>query len=150
MKSIFITTLINELIGIMPISLMQSSYILIYYNFDIYKNIQIQILIALAFAIGSFVLYFIGKYGSIPFLAFFQKYKIFEKMNHKKRLNIRANFFWIILMRAIPFFPAKYVSIGLGVLKYNIFLFFISSWIGIFFRGMIIFYFFKISGQILK
>ncbi len=144
MLTIFITTLINEITGLLPITIIQIGYIGT--HLDLNTNLQIhifaQIIISLAFAMGNFVLYFLGKYGSIPLLKFFKKYEIL-KIN--KDIVVRTNFYWILLMRAIPFFPAKHVSIGLGVLKYNKFLFFISSWIGIFIRGLILLFLFKIG-----
>lgn len=135
MYTIFLTTIINEITGLLPITAIQIGYALI----D--QSMLNQIIIAFAFSVGSLTSYFIGKYGGIPLLIFFNR----KKAIPKKGPEVRANFFWILIMRAIPFFPAKYVSIGLGILKYNLILFFISSFIGILLRGMIIVYLYKIG-----
>lgn len=143
MYTLFATTLINEITGLLPITLIQGGYILIHSNINLSDQTLAQLVISLAFALGNFVLYFLGKYGSIPLLKFFKKYRLFSK-NKSDSVTV-PKFYWIILMRAIPFFPAKHVSIGLGALNYNLFLFFISSWLGIFIRGLILIFLFKIG-----
>lgn len=144
MYFVFITTLTNEIIGLLPITFVQGGFIVSHPELTLAGHLEQQSCIALAFAIGNFVLYYLGKFGSVPILRIFKKYKLFE--NDSKPL--RANFFWIFLMRSIPFFPAKHVSIGLGIIRYNIFLFFLSSLAGIFVRGMILVYLFKLGIKI--
>lgn len=143
MYTLFLTTLTNEIIGLLPITVIQIGYLTIN-HLNTAEVVWSQVVISLAFAIGNFVLYFLGKYGSIPLLKIFNKYKLFSSNKDYYQIN-SPKFYWIIVMRAIPFFPAKHVSIGLGVLKYNIPLFFISSWVGIFIRGMILYFLFKIG-----
>ncbi len=143
MYLLFITTLINEFTGLLPITIIQGGYIIINPSINLQNHIYAQIIISLAFAVGNFVLYFLGKYGSIPLLKIFKRFKLFS--HRKSDINVKPKFYWILLMRSIPFFPAKHVSIGLGALKYSMTLFFISSWVGIFIRGMILVFLFKIG-----
>ncbi|MBC7766567.1 VTT domain-containing protein [Arenimonas sp.] len=147
MYTIFFTTLTNEIIGLLPITFIQASYIFVNSNIKLYEQISTQLIIALAFSIGNFSLYFLGKYGSVPFLKIFRKYKFFSR---NKQMDFEAKFWMIILMRAIPFFPAKHISIALGVIRYNVVLFFISSLIGIFLRGMILVFLFELGFKFIK
>ena len=138
MLTIFLTSLTNEIVGLIPITLVQSAYIL-KGSHIFYDQIIIQGILALAFSFGALLMYAVGRYAGLTIL------KSLHKFYTKKTTSIapdiiQAKFGYIVLCRAIPFFPAKQTSVALGILKYNIFLFFISSFIGIWIRGIIMFF----------
>jgi membrane protein DedA with SNARE-associated domain len=140
MYLVFLAAISNEIIGLLPITVIQGGYLYAYANAALYQQVVVQAVIALAFATGNFGLYFLGKYGSVPILKFFKKYRLLPKEDSVK---IVAKFHWILLMRAIPFFPAKHVSVALGAMRYDKALFFTSSLIGIFLRGLILLLLFR-------
>ncbi len=97
---------------------------------------------ALGVTIGSYFIFFIAKYGGKTVIDSWGKYlglywtdieKLQGKLSSTKKDEILIG-----VARVLPFFPSVAISAFCGILNMNVARYFLVSFVGIFFRGLIL------------
>ena len=97
---------------------------------------------ALGVTLGSYTIYFIARFGGKFFIEKWGKYiglywTDIEKFQNRLSGTRRDEVF-IGIARVIPFVPSVAISAFCGILEMNVFKYFIISFVGVFFRGIIL------------
>lgn len=97
---------------------------------------------ALGVTLGSYTIYFIARFGGKFFIEKWGKYiglywTDIEKFQNRLSGTRRDEIF-IGIARVIPFVPSVAISAFCGILEMNIFKYFVISFVGVFFRGIIL------------
>ncbi len=103
---------------------------------------KVSIPAALGVTLGSYTIYFIARFGGKFFIEKWGKYiglywADIEKFQNRLSGTRRDEIF-IGIARVIPFVPSVAISAFCGILEMNIFKYFIISFTGVFFRGIIL------------
>lgn len=145
---VFLASVIEEVIAPIPSALIMtmSGFIFIHGEFSwstlwvlIYK---VAIPAAFGVTLGSFVIYYSAKYGGKFIIEKWGKYiglywKDIEKLRSKLS-GTRKDEVIIAVARIVPFVPSVAISAFCGILEMNIIKYFIISFIGVFFRGIVL------------
>lgn len=145
---VFLASVIEEVVAPIPSALIMtmSGFILVSGPVSLTSVsaliFKVALPAALGVTIGSYGIYFIARYGGRAIIDRWGKYlglywrdveKLKAKMSGTKRDE------WIIgTTRVLPFFPSVVVSAFCGILEMNVVKYFVISFIGIFFRGIIL------------
>ena len=103
---------------------------------------KVAIPAALGVTLGSYTIYFIARFGGKFFIEKWGKYiglywTDIEKFQNRLSGTRRDEIF-IGIARVIPFVPSVAISAFCGILEMNVFKYFIISFVGVFFRGIIL------------
>lgn len=97
---------------------------------------------ALGVTIGSYFIYFVAMYGGKPVIENWGKYfglywsdieKLQQKMSGSRKDEVIIG-----LARVLPVFPSVVISAFCGLIRMNYFKYFVISFVGVFFRGLIL------------
>lgn len=103
---------------------------------------KVAIPAALGVTIGSYTIYYIARFGGKVLIEKWGKYvglywtdieKLRSRLSGTKRDEI-----FIGAARVIPFAPSVAISAFCGILEMNVFKYFIVTFVGVFFRGLIL------------
>lgn len=145
---VFLASVIEEVVAPIPSALIMtmSGFILVSGPVSLSSIsaliFKVAIPAALGVTIGSYGVYFVARFGGRAIIERWGKYlglywKDVEKLKAKMSGTQRDE--WIIgTTRVLPFFPSVVVSAFCGILEMNVVRYFIISFIGIFFRGIIL------------
>jgi membrane protein DedA with SNARE-associated domain len=145
---VFLASVIEEVIAPIPSALVMtmSGFLLVTGPVSI-KAIsalifKVAIPAALGVTLGSYVIYFAAKFGGKYLIEKWGKYlglywADIEKLQSRLS-NTKKDELFIGLARIIPFVPSVAISAFCGILEINIFRYFIISFVGVFFRGIVL------------
>lgn len=145
---VFVASVVEEVIAPIPSALVMtmSGFLLISGPVSLKAILvlifKVAIPAALGVTIGSLVIYYVAKFGGKFLIEKWGKYlglywsdieKLRSKLNGNKRDEIL-----IVGARIIPFVPSVAISAFCGIIEMNIFKYFIISFVGVFFRGIVL------------
>lgn len=145
---VFAASVIEEVIAPIPSALVMtmSGFLLVTGPLSwgvVYALIfKVAIPAALGVTIGSYVVYFIARFGGRFVIEKWGKYvglywADIEKLQSRLSGTRRDEIF-IGIVRIIPFAPSVAISAFCGILEMNVVKYFIISFVGVFFRGIIL------------
>jgi len=145
---VFVASVIEEVIAPIPSALVMtmSGFLLVSGPISMGNILSLVLKVAvpaaLGVTLGSFVVYFAARYGGKFVIEKWGKYiglywSDIEKFKSYLRGTRRDEVF-IGVARIVPFMPSVAISAFCGILEMNIVKYFIISFIGVFFRGIIL------------
>lgn len=145
---VFVASVVEEVIAPIPSALVMtmSGFLLVTGPISV-KAIsalifKVAIPAAFGVAIGSFVIYYATKFGGKFLIEKWGKYlglywADIEKLKSKLS-GSRKDEFLIAGARIIPFVPSVAISAFCGIIEMNVFRYFVISFVGVFFRGIVL------------
>lgn len=145
---VFVASVIEEVIAPIPSPLIitMSGFLFVTGSFSwsvIYTLIfKVAIPAALGVTLGSYTIYFIARLGGKFFIEKWGKYiglywADIEKFQNRLGGTGRDEIF-ICIARVIPFVPSVAISAFCGILEMNVLKYFVITFVGVFFRGIIL------------
>jgi len=145
---VFVASVIEEVIAPIPSALVMtmSGFILVSGPVSVKAILAIIFKVALPAAlgvtIGSYVIYFAARFGGKFSIERWGKYLGLYWTDMEKLQNrlsgTRKDELIIGIARVIPIVPSVAISAFCGILEMNVFKYFIISFVGVFFRGIIL------------
>lgn len=145
---VFLASVVEEVIAPIPSALIMtmSGFLLVSgpVSLSSIGTLVFKVAIPAAFGVtlGSYFIYFLARYGGESIIERFGKYIGLYRSDIERMQNhiygSRKDEALIMLARIVPFVPSVAISAFCGILKMDIFKYFIVSFIGIFFRGLIL------------
>ena len=145
---VFVASVIEEIIAPIPSALVMtmSGFLLVTGPISVKAVLalifKVAIPAALGVTLGSYFIYFIARFGGKIVIEKWGKYiglywADIEKFQNRLSGTGRDEIF-IGIARVIPFVPSVAISAFCGILEMNVFKYFIISFVGVFFRGVIL------------
>jgi membrane protein DedA with SNARE-associated domain len=145
---VFTASVIEEVIAPIPSALVMSMSGFIFVTGPVSWNaifaliFKVAIPAALGVTLGSYVIYFAARFGGKFLIEKWGKYvglywADIEKFQNRLSGTKRDEIF-IGLARIIPFVPSVAISAFCGILEINVVRYFFISFIGVFFRGLVL------------
>ena len=145
---VFVASVVEEVVAPIPSALIMtmSGFLLVSGPVSISSIsaliFKVAIPAALGVTIGSYFIFFLAKYGGKRIIERWGKYfglywSDIEKLQARLSGTHRDELI-IGIARTIPFFPSVAVSAFCGILNMNIWRYFVVSFVGVFFRGIIL------------
>lgn len=145
---VFVASVIEEVAAPIPSALIMtmSGFLLVSGSVSVSSIATLVFKVALPAAlgvtIGSYFVYFVAMYGGKPVIETWGKYfglywTDIEKLQQKMS-GSRKDELVIGLARVLPVFPSVVISAFCGLIRMNYFKYFVISFVGVFFRGLIL------------
>lgn len=145
---VFVASVIEEVIAPIPSALIMTMSGFLFISGPISWQVvsalvfKVAIPAALGVTLGSYFIYFIAKFGGRFIIEKWGKYvglywSDIEKMQNRLS-GTRRDEFIIGGARILPVVPSVAISAFCGILEINIFKYFVITFIGVFFRGLIL------------
>jgi membrane protein DedA with SNARE-associated domain len=145
---VFVASVVEEVVAPIPSALIMTMSGFIFVQGDLSWGVlwalifKVAIPAALGVTLGSYVIYYAAKYGGKFIIERWGRYlglywKDIEKL--RSRLSgTRKDELIIAIARIVPFVPSVAISAFCGILEMNIVKYTIISFVGVFFRGIVL------------
>lgn len=145
---VFVASVAEELVAPIPSAIIMTTAGFLFVSGPVslsaISNLIFKVAVPAAFGVtvGSYGIYFVARYGGKIVIEKLGKYiglnwSDIEKMREKLS-GTRRDDVLISVARILPIFPSVAISAFCGILEMNILKYFVISFIGIFFRGIIL------------